>query len=476
MKNVYSMGAYQVNPQNFILNIEYTNPVTGVDIPYLPVGGVLETKPLLQVVNLDRLNPNYAASPDGMFDFVDNASTEGGTINAKNGRVFFPVIEPFGSHLEKVLQDNGISQDVINSVVYRELYDSTKIIAQQRPDLNRFWMTGSYQSSSSSDITLNALNIPQGAVTVTAGGQQLAENIDFTVDYTLGRVKILNQGLLESGTPIKISLESNSLFSIQTKTLMGTHFDYRINKDFNLGATVLNLTERPLTQKVNIGDEPISNTMVGFNTDYRTESQFITTMVDRLPFLDTREPSSLTLTGEVAKLFPGTSRAITKEGISYLDDFEGSQSAIDIRSVGQWVLASTPTGIPSRFPEADLDSASLIYGMNRAKMAWYVIDPLFFRDNSITPDHISNDLSIVSNVYQSEIFEIDVFPNRQISSGQPTNIPVVDMAFYPEERGPYNFDVGAFPSYAAGLDAGGRLNDPASRWGGVMKQIQTNDF
>jgi cell surface protein SprA len=52
-----------------------------------------------------------------------------------------------------------------------------------------------------------------------AGGIQLVENVDYTVDYTLGRVQIINQGLLESGTPIRISLESQSLFNIQTKTL-----------------------------------------------------------------------------------------------------------------------------------------------------------------------------------------------------------------------------------------------------------------
>lgn len=475
MKNVYSIGAYQVNPQDFILNVEYTNPTSGVDIQYIPVDP-FQSRPLIQLVNLDRLNPQQAATPDGIFDFVDGASTNGGTINAQNGRIFFPVIEPFGDHLERVLVDGGVDPNIIETIVFKELYDSTKIVAQQRPELNRFWLKGTYQSSSSSEISLNALNIPQGAVTVTAGGQQLTENVDYTVDYTLGRVKILNQGLLESGTPIKISLESNSLFSIQTKTLLGTHFDYRVNKDFNMGATVLNLTERPLTQKVNIGDEPISNTMVGFNVDYRTESQFLTTLVDKIPFIDTKEKSSITATAEVAKLFPGNSRAIGRDGVSYVDDFEGSQSAIDIRAVNNWVLASTPSGQPTRFPESEIDSANLIYGMNRAKMAWYVIDPLFFRNNSLTPAHIEGDPTVTSNVYMAEIFERDVFPNRQIPSGQPTNIPVLDFAFYPSERGPYNFDVGEYPTYAAGLNPDGSLVDPDSRWGGAMRQIQTNDF
>ena len=480
MKNVYSIGAFQVNRENFQLNLWYTNPDDGVDINYLPYSNSLEgtplnRKPLLQVLDMDRLNLNGSAVPDGVFDYVDNAATQGGTINAKNGRIFFPVVEPFGEHLESKLQSASLDPATVDNVVFRELYDSTLIKAQQRPELNRFWLKGTYQSSSSSEISLNTFNIPQGAVTVTAGGVQLTENTDFTVDYTLGRVKILNQGLLESGTPIKVSLESNSLFNIQTKRLMGTHLDYRFHEDFNIGATVLNLTERPLTQKVNFGDEPISNTMVGFNVDYRTESQFLTTLVDRLPFLSTLEKSSITASGEYAHLFPGHSKAIGDDGTSYIDDFEGSQSTIDIRSVNTWSLASTPGRQPDLFPEGDLDSLSLIYGMNRAKFAWYVIDPSFFRDNSNTPQHIRDNPDMVSNHYMREVLEQEVFPQRQIPTGQPPNIPVFDMAFYPSERGPYNFDADG-TAYSAGLTPDGRLAQPETRWGGIMRELQTTDF
>jgi len=260
--------------------------------------------------------------------------------------------------------------------VYQALYDSTQTAARQIPELNRFKLKGTYESSSSSDIALNALNIPRGSVTVTAGGVPLTEGQDYTVDYNLGRVKILNDGILSSGTPIKISLESNSLFSIQSKTLMGSHLDYRISKDINFGATVMNLTERPLTQKVNQGDEPISNTIFGVNGDFRREVPYLTKLVDKIPGINTKVKSTVSITGEAAYLLPGFNKAIGDEGTSYIDDFEGSQSAIDIRSFTTWVPASIPQGQPSLFPEASFTD-DLRTGMNRAKLAWYVIDPLF---------------------------------------------------------------------------------------------------
>jgi cell surface protein SprA len=479
MKNVYSIGAYQVNQENFRLDVWYNNPTTSVDINYIPRAGI-DTRPLVQVLSLDKLNQQSASSPDGVFDFVPiafngNLATSGGTINTQNGRIFFTTVEPFGSYLEQQMLNAGIDPNIIAVTVYQALYDSTKTAAQQIPELNRFKLKGSYQSASSSEISLNALNVPQGSVTVTAGGVQLTENVDYTVDYNLGRVKIINQGLLESQTPIKISLESNSLFNIQTKTLMGTHLDYRINKDFNVGGTVLNLTERPLTQKINIGDEPISNTMLGLDGNYRTEAPFITKLVDKLPFIDTKEMSNITASAEYAQLIPGHSRAIGKDGISYIDDFEGSQSAIDIRSFNQWVIASTPKGQPALFPEGDLNN-DRTYGVNRAKTSWYVIDPLFFRDNNLTPDHISGNTAIQNNHNMREVLEGEVFPNRQLAAGTPTNIPVFDVAYYPTERGPYNFDTTGVAGISSGLNSDGTLRDPDTRWGGIMRDLTTNDF
>jgi len=274
MKNVYALGAYQVKNQDFELNVLYQDDKTGNAINYLPEGK-LSDQILLQVLNLDNLDSQLEPSPDGKFDFIS-----GITILPESGRIIFPVLEPFGKDLRQRIGDDAIA----DKYVFEELYDSTQVKARQMAEKNKFKIAGTYSSSSSSEIQLNALNVPQGSVNVTAGGIQLQENVDYTVDYNLGRVNIINNGLLESQTPIRVSLESNQLFSIQTKTLLGTHLDYRFSEDFNIGATMLNLTERPLTQKVSIGDEPISNTILGVNTSYHTESQFLTSAIDKNSF------------------------------------------------------------------------------------------------------------------------------------------------------------------------------------------------
>ncbi len=463
MKNIYSIGAWQVNRSNFVLDILYNDDQTGSALNYIPAGQIQDQQ-LLRVMNLDNLNSQLDPYPDGSFDFI-----EGVTINSDNGRIIFPVLEPFGSHLRRKFGDDALAE----RFVFQELYDSTRTRARQVAEKNKFMLSGTYQSSTGSEIPLNAMNVPRGSVNVTAGGVQLTENVDYTVDYSLGRVQIINEGLLESGTPIRISLESQELFDIQTKTLVGTHLDYRVTDNFNVGATILNLTERPLTQKVSFGNEPISNTIWGVNTSYHRESRFLTSMVDRLPFIQTNEVSSISFQGEFAHLVPGHSRALGRAGVSYIDDFEATTTTIDLKTPSAWVISSTPEGQPL-FPEAAL-SNDLAYGFNRALMAWYVIDPLFLRNTSATPDHIKNNPELQSSHFVREVFERELFPARETPSGIPTNIPVLNLNYYPWEKGPYNYDV-APTEYSAGIDASGRLMNPGSRWGGIMRALSTTDF
>lgn len=466
MKNVYSIGGYNIDVKDFKLDIYHANLQRGVDLNYIPEGSI-NKKVLIQVLGMDKINNQQERIPDGYFDFI-----EGVTINKSNGRVYFPVIEPFGSYLRSQFAPN--EQAIANKYAFQELYDSTKTAAQQVPSKNRFKIKGQYSSASGSDIALNATNIPQGSVTVTAGGAVLQENVDYTVDYSLGRLKIINQGVLASNQPIKVQLESQSLFNIQRRRMMGMHVDHKVNNDLTIGGTIINLSERPLTQKVNMGDEPINNTIWGLDANYRTEVPLLTRLVDKIPFIDTKEKSTISLQGEFAHLIPGHNRAVTKEGNAYIDDFEGSQALIDIKTVQNWSLASVPQGQPDLFPEAALNN-DLRTGMNRAKFSWYVVDPLFYRNNSLTPDHIRNDVVAQSNHFTREVLETEIFPNRSPQNPQITNLPVLDLAFYPDERGPYNYDVDA-NSFSAGLRIDGKLESPSTRWGGMMRKIDNTDF
>ena len=470
MKNVYSIRGYQINPEDFRLDVLYKSDDLGVPTGYF-TEGKLKGIPIIRVMNMDNLNANGDPTPDGFFDFIDNAATNGGTINARNGRVFFPLLEPFGRDLRKLLDDPALA----NKYCYDSLYTMTKTGAKQFPNKNRFTIAGMFKSATGNEISLNALNIPQGSVKVTAGGVLLTENVDYTVDYNMGRLKIINEGVLNSGSPINISLENNSAFSLQFKTFLGTHVEHEVNKNLSIGATIMRLTERPYTYKVNIGEEPISNTMWGLNSSYQTESRLLTKMVDFLPLIETKAPSKVTVDAEIANLVPGHARAIGKSGTAYIDDFEGSKSSFDIKNVGTWFLASIPKGQYSLYPEAKDDSL-LSSGFNRAKLSWYVIDPsVFYRKKDITPSHIANDKAMLSNHYMREVLETEVFPKKQNKDNIISSIPILNLVYYPDEKGPYNFDV--LPSsVSSGIDANGRLLDPASRWAGIMRKIETPDF
>ncbi len=469
MKNIYALGTYDVKPDDFTMEIYYNNDVVGTKINYIPEGDIAK-KRLLSVMNFDRSDNQGNPNPDGFFDFND-----GVTIDAKNGLIIFPELEPFGSFLQKKIGNDNIAR----KYVYNELYDSTQYIAKQAAVKNKFFLKGSYRSSSGSEIMLNVMNLPQGGVKVTQGGVELQENVDYSVDYNIGKVTILNEALLQSGMPIKINVESNDQYGLITKNLVGTNLNYQFSENFNIAATALRLSEIPLDPKTRFGEEPISNTMWGMNTNYTREVPFLTKMVDFLPFIETKVPSKVTLSAEFAQFVPGTPRVLRrftreKGGVSFIDDFEDSQTYIDLKSPMSWVLASVPQGQPDLFPEAS-DATTLLSGFNRARLAWYDISNDFVDPYSrIRPAYLTDD--DLSDHRVRQIYEKEIFPNRQNPTNQPLRLTVLNLAFYPDERGPYNFDVDGVPGISEGIDENGKLNDPQSRWGGIMRSLYVTDF
>jgi cell surface protein SprA len=457
MKNIYSLGAFQISPNNFRLNISRLDEKSGIAKPIMDEGIHTKSKLWIQLLGLDNLDPQNDKKPDGVFDFLP-----GITIDPTNGRLVFPVLEPFGSDLAKQF-DPG-EQDLIKRYVYQPIYDSTKTIAQQFfPQLNRYVMKGTYSSQGGSEYQLNATNIPQGAVIVTAGTIKLVEGTDYTVDYTAGRLRILNQALLASGQPITVNIENNELFGVQQKSLFGSRFDYKVNDNLALGATVMHLTEQPITQNEVIGQESISNTMYGFDVNYNSNSRFLTRLVDKIPLITTKVPSSVTFNGEFAQLLPGNPSALnfagSKNGTAYLDDFEASQSIIDLKSASTWQISGTP----QMFAESR-NFNNLSYGYNRARLAFYNIDPVFYAGGTIPVSRTE-----LSKPYVREVLETEVFPFRQSVTGEPLTLPTLDLAFYPSIRGQYNYAT-------SGINNDGTLANPKSRWGGIFRGISTTDF
>ena len=453
MKNVYYLGANSITSKDFRLDIQYESDSTGTNLTYLPEGN-LKSKTLLQLMNLDRLDAKQNANPNGFYDYV-----EGYTVQSSTGRIIFPVIEPFGAHLRSVIGNDAVA----DKYVFEELYDSTKTTAKQIAEKNKFLLTGEYAGSGGNVIQLGAYNIPRGSVKVTAGGVTLTENSDYTVDYTMGTVTIINQSILDAGTPVNVSMESNTVFNMQRKTMLGMNWAYDFTKDFKLGGTMMYLNEKPLTSKVSMGDEPLKNTLWGLNMAWKHESQWLTNMLDYLPGLHVTQPSRINFTAEFAQLIAGVSNQV-QGSASYIDDFESSESGIDIKSPSAWMLS----GIPSSQPYANLTNDTRT-GMNRALLNWFTIDPLFTRRNSsLTPAHIKSDLDQLSNHYVREVYERELYPNKESTYGESSTLSVLNLAYYPDERGPYNLDTNLTPE--------GKLTNPEQRWGGIMRQLTTTDF
>lgn len=461
MKNIYNLNASRINRENFQLRIIYRDDNTGMDNPSLHEGVNTKNVLLLRLLGLDRLNPNNDFGPDGNFDFVP-----GITIDPERGYIIFPTTEPFGATLRSHFED--FEQDLIAKYVFDTLYTTTRMDAELFTTQNKFFLEGRYQSGSASEIQLPGLNIAEGSVRVNAGGTPLTEGVDFTVDYFSGRVTILNEGILQSGKPIRVSYEKSDVINFQAKTMFGGRLDYRFNENLNIGATLLRVFERPLITRISTGNETIGNTQWGLDLNYRQESNFITKVLDAFPTISTKEKSLVDFRAEFAQLLPGTSNRINGEGTSYIDDFEAVITPFNIGFNPQnWKLASTPRVAGNRFDLSQQAGTRLGSGYRRAHLAWYNIDNIFYvnrgtaRPTNITQEDLQN--HYVRAVRPQEIFRQQ---DRELVN---PNIPVFDLAYFPQERGMYN--------YNTDLDAFGNLRNPRANWAGISRAITTEvDF
>ena len=463
MKNVYSLGASSLTSEKFELYINYRNDSLGTDIQYLPES-VIKGKQLLRVLQLDRLDSRNNPSPDGKFDFI-----EGFTVLSGTGRIIFPVLEPFGSYLKSQIKDDGIAEKYI----FQELYDSTLVVAQEMTEKNKFTLKGKYKGTSGSQISLGAMNVPRGSVTVTAGGATLIENVDYTVDYAMGTVTILNESILESGTAVQCKLENQSTFSLQRKSLFGAHLEYEFSKDFMIGATIMHLREKPLTTKVNTGSEPLANTVWGVNASWKTELPWLTNALDKIPWINATAPSTFQLNAEFAHLIPGHTKDVGAAGTAYIDDFESTKTNIDVHYPSMWFLASTPYN-PSSSKQFNTDDAKLTndirYNRNRALLNWYHVDPIFGYPQANTPAHIKDDLNALSDHRTRIVLQDEIYPTKgQAASNEDVRLTLLNLSFYPELRGPYNVSASEFNS-------DGKLTNPQNRWGGIMRKLDNTDF
>jgi cell surface protein SprA len=469
MKNIYTLktgtGSYLSNIQSagFQMNILYEQAGNGTK-RYLPAGaqgGV----PLLSILKLDRLNAHLDPQPDGVFDYV-----EGFTVVSSQARIIFPLLEPFGADLATLAFNN---EPIDTQYIFPQLYDTIKEVAKTYAAVDRYYLQGVAKGTASSDVSLGAFNVPPGSVKVTAGGQILRENIDYTVDYTNGSVKVINPSIIQSGVPVNIQYENNASFGTQQQGFMGLRLDYvaksTATQSLSIGGTIERLNERPYFTKTNYGEDPIRNTMYGVDVNFRSQWPGLTRLFNKLPWSSSKEMSTITAVGEAAYLQPGHPPQIGKgsSGTIYIDDFEGSTSSVDLRfPITSWALASTPAN-NGLFPEASLND-SLPYGYNRAKFAWYNIEPTL-QDKTASNNPVKN----YQDFSDPRIVPVNItqlFPTITPEFGQAQLI-TFDISYFPTQKGPYNFD-----TRPGSLTPTGDLANPKSRWGGIMRAIDQTDF
>lgn len=452
MKNVYPINANQISQENFAANVYYNSPQNG-KVNYLPGTSVQDIN-LLKLLNWDRLNLNNdlqnngTDTGDGLFDFV-----EGITIKSQDGKLIFTKSQPFGSYMQNVL---GSSDP---QFVFTDLYTQQKQIAAQSNLALRYTIEGRFKGTQGSGIALGALNIPQGSVKVTANGVQLIEGQDYTVDYMFGTVNIINEQIKNSGQAINISMESQLMFNTQRKRFLGLNLERKFSENLLLGATVVNYAERPLTQKVNFGDEAVNNTMAGMNLMFNKEVPFLTRLADKIPLVNTEASSNINFKAEGAYLIPGQNKGINDQ--SYIDDFEQSSTKISIKDPAMWSLASKPE---KNFNDPIYNNAglndNLQSGYGRGLLSWYNIDPRFWGVGGKAPSGIN--AQTVSNHASRRVHMSEILNNRDFVAGEQTFTNTFDITFYPAERGPYNVN----PNQESVLQ----------RWGGLMRPISVSNF
>ena len=467
MKNIYNLNVSSLTRDGFQLRVIYRDDKTGIDNPQLQVTGIAGTKQLINVIGLDRLNPYNDPQPDGNFDYV-----EGITIQSATGLIIVPYLEPFGQTLTKNLFDLESNADtragLINKYVYDTLYHTTQVEAALVNTKNKFYFTGSFKAGSGRDIVIQGFNITHGSVKVFSGGTPLREGVDYTVDYTFGKVTILNEGILSSGKDLDITYEQQDPFAFQTRSLLGTRLDYKLSDDVNIGATFLYYNERPLITRNLIGNEPARNIQYGLDLNMKKNSRILTKMVDALPFLQTKEVSTVTINAEFAQLLPGTSNKIHGQGTSFIDDFENAATPYSLMAPQSWKLASVPRA------DLNLDKSNgvlndLRAGFRRAKLSWFQVDNIFYTSGSGTnyaPPHME---ASQTNHYVRPVPPQEIFPYFDNYVGNFYQ-PILNFAYYPAERGPYNYNFKE-------LSPQGTFGNPTANWAGVTTAIRTNvDF
>jgi cell surface protein SprA len=457
MKNTYNVGAGNVNTNETTISVWYERKTN--DSSDMLEGA---NDKLVTILGVDQVtNSTGAAPPDGVFDINVAAF-----FNPERGEITFPNIEPFGSGLETYFEKIG-NKDLASSYVYRQIYDTTVDVARKNTARDRFIICGEMSGRASNRIALGAYNMAPGSVRVTLDGVLLREYDDYTVEYATGMLTLRNTRAMMPNSNLKIEYEQRDVFTTSTKTFFGIRADYELYKNrtmtATLGATAVHYSQAKITDRARLGDEPIANTMFGFDLKWTADAPWLTTLLDMLPFYDTKAPSSLNFFGEWAMVAPTPNRInseiVSDRGapVAEVDNFEAVTRSTSLgTSFMSWQHSSAPVmpdilGMSTDVAEVEQAQEAQNY---RGRMFWWQFS-------------------------YPRIPMKDPYPNNQAyNSGSQNTISGLYIYFDPSHRGIYNMN----PQYLDDINPMYNPADPyywhqevrPKLWGGMMRILPTS--
>lgn len=466
MKNVYSLGQGQLTPDAFQMRVIYKDDKTGMDVPFLADVPNLANKPLLELLGLDNLNYNNerigdGTQGDGNFDYI-----EGVTVNSRYGRIIFPVLEPFGSTIVKVLEPQNVDANIKAKYPFTDLYTKTLTDAQQNTLKNKFYLSGTFVLGSA-DIAL-PLGASTGSIRVYSGGTELKPGVDFMVDSQMGTIRFMNESIMNSGRTIRVDYEESDMFQTQVRRMFGLRLDYTFNRNLRVGATLQDLRENTtgFSTRTSIGNEPVNNTLWGLDLNYKKDGTGLTKILDALPGIQTKEKSSLMVNAEFAQLIPGVNSKRVGNS-SMIDDFEYARNINDVsRQPTRWRLGATPQTEDKRFGDRTGPN-TYAYNYKRAKMSVYSVDmTTYFTGSGVGNGAIPPNLTEEArrNPFTANFNIQDILVGRSLPTfAEQVPTSILDISYFPDEPGMYNYNPDLSPE--------GKLNNPTENFGAITRGI-----
>ncbi|MBN1503946.1 MAG: cell surface protein SprA [Candidatus Eisenbacteria bacterium] len=322
LKNIYYLGSEAIIKDSFKLAIKKRSGGAGVDEE------ALNEVPYIQILGLDTRGLTAGSPPDGLID-------EGQLLDLTNGILVFPDLHPFAPDSFDITswvigaRPDTLSGDEANVNIY------TKKSPNYYLD-TRYYLDVEYRSPQTTFYL--GWNVLENSEVVTLNGVTLQRGVGYTIDYDTGELVLLTDDALEPNAEVAVDFSRASALGL-SKTLLGFSTQYKPTDEMSFGTTWLYESKGTTEERPRLEQEPSRTIVGGLSTAMKFSPVFMTSMVDALPLVRTRERSSLALSGELGLSIPNPN---TRNEV-YIDDMEGNKETRPLALTRtQWKPGSIP--------------------------------------------------------------------------------------------------------------------------------------